>query len=339
MTAEGTSLDLEDLWTLLQTIRSSLAETTDRPMERALDSLGASLSELRDARCELARLREEVVSLRSERNELERRRAELEARLFALQKLEVVGRLASGIAHDFNNLILIVMGRAGILLERLPEGDPGRKHAREIRKAGRRASALARQLLAFSRPKKREPHPLDSFQAVEGTVEMLELVVGKGIALQLDLDPLAGAVEIERGQLEQIILNLAMNARDAMPSGGTLSIATRRVALRCRELVGDARSGVFVVLTVADTGIGIDASIQELIFEPYFTTKGEGQGTGLGLASVLCLVRQHHGWVRVSSSPGEGARFDVYLPWVRSSGGPRALLAAPRESQTRAVTS
>jgi two-component system, cell cycle sensor histidine kinase and response regulator CckA len=337
MTEGGTRLDLDEALALLQTIRSSVVQRPwqpNRPMEQALDGLGASLSELGRARRELAQLHQEVVALRAERDEIERSRAELEGRLYALQKLEVVGRLAGGIAHDFNNLILIIMGRAGILLECMREGDPGRKHAREIRKAGRRASALARQLLACSRPKKRDPRPLDSCQAVEGTVEMLELVVGTWIELELNLDRDAGEVEVDRGQLEQIILNLAMNARDAMPSGGTLRIATRRVALRGEELAGAGRQGEFVVLSVTDTGAGIDPSIQDRIFEPYFTTKREGHGTGLGLASVLGIVRQHHGWITVRSAPGEGARFEVYLPCVRTSGGPRFLLASSQGATT-----
>jgi two-component system, cell cycle sensor histidine kinase and response regulator CckA len=318
-------IDLDTAFARLRTLRSSVDHRPWRPgmpMEQALEALGASLQELRRAQSDIGRLRAEVRVLRRERDAAKRGQAELEQRCVSLQKLESLGRLAGSIAHDFNNLVLIVTGRAELLLEQIPESHPHRKHAREIRKAGRRASALARQLLAFSRPKHGRPGALDSPAALEGTREMLETVVGRTITLEVSLDPEAGAIAIERSELEQMILNLAMNARDAMPRGGTLSIETRRRDLRNTDVPSTrvARPGSYVVISVSDTGIGMDEATRARIFEPYFTTKEERQGTGLGLPSAVAIARQYGGWITVRSAPGQGSRFEIYLPRARAGG-------------------
>jgi two-component system cell cycle sensor histidine kinase/response regulator CckA len=253
----------------------------------------------------------------------ERRRAEemlrqREEQLRQSQKMEAVGRLSGGIAHDFNNLLGVIIGYSEDIELRVAEGDPLRKSAEEIRKAGQRAAALTHQLLAFSRQQVLQSRVLDLNILVSDMGEMLRRLIGSHIELSTSLDPGLGHVKADQSQMEQIIVNLVVNARDAMPEGGKLLIESANVYLdetHARSLPF-LRPGPHVLLTVSDTGVGMDAETQVHIFEPFFTTKERGKGTGLGLATVYGVVKQSGGIVGVQSEPGKGSTFRIYLPRV-----------------------
>jgi PAS domain S-box-containing protein len=241
-------------------------------------------------------------------------RNRLKEQLLQSQKLEAIGRLAGGIAHDFNNLLAIISGYAESLTRRLGEDHQLRAHAAEIQSAAERGGALTRQLLAFGRRQVIKPEVLNLNSSITRMNDMLQRVLSSKTKIVIDAAADLPEVEADAGQMEQVILNLAINARDAMSEGGTLTISTSS-----RKLEGDEASmcglkeGEYVVLSVTDTGRGIEASIRQHIFEPFFTTK-EGKGTGLGLPIVYGIVQQSGGNVVVESEVGEGARFDVYLP-------------------------
>ncbi|HWP35097.1 MAG TPA: GAF domain-containing protein [Thermodesulfobacteriota bacterium] len=243
-------------------------------------------------------------------------RKALEAQLRQSQKMEAVGQLAGGVAHDFNNLLTAIAGYADLLLAHLPPGDPLRRDAEEIRRAVHRAADLTGQLLAISRRQVLVPRLLDLNEVVSGMAAMLRRLIGEAIELVLHLDPSLGPVKADPTHLTQVLLNLAVNARDAMPGGGTLAIETGNVLLdeaAARRRVG-LRPGRYVRLTVRDTGCGMDAATQARIFEPFFTTKPPGRGTGLGLSTVYGIVRQSGGHIEVDSAPGAGATFTILLP-------------------------
>jgi two-component system cell cycle sensor histidine kinase/response regulator CckA len=236
--------------------------------------------------------------------------------LLQSQKMEAIGRLAGGIAHDFNNLLTVILGRGELLLSRLPATDRARRDIETINKTAERATILTRQLLAFARRQTLQPTVLDLNAVVSAMHTMLRQLIGEDVDLQAVLDSQTGPVMADRGQLEQVLVNLAVNARDAMPAGGRLTIETGNAVLDeafLRDTPG-ASVGAHVFVRVSDTGVGIDPAIRPNIFEPFFTTKPSGQGTGLGLSTVDGIVRQHGGSVTVQSVRGQGTAFTVYLP-------------------------
>jgi CheY-like chemotaxis protein len=236
------------------------------------------------------------------------------------QKMEALGRLAGGVAHDFNNMLMIILGFSDFLLSTLERDDARWADADEIRKAAERASALTRQLLAFGHRQVLETQVLDLNQVVQDMELMLRPVLGEHIQLATSLSSALGGVRADRGQIEQVVMNLALNARDAMPSGGRLTIETMNVAFpegyALRTVGIDMPAGDYVLLTVSDTGVGMDAPTRSRIFEPFFTTKSTGQNSGLGLATVYGIVTQFGGSLWVDSEPGQGAAFKVCFPRV-----------------------
>jgi two-component system cell cycle sensor histidine kinase/response regulator CckA len=242
----------------------------------------------------------------------------LERQLRMAQKMEAVGRLSGGIAHDFNNLLGVIIGYSQVLKRTLPPGTAFLEHAEEIEKAGQRAAALTRQLLAFSRQQVLALAVLNLNSLISEMQKMLPRLIGEDIEIVMALDPAIGRVKADQGQLEQVIMNLAVNARDAMPDGGKVVITTTNVSLdeAWTRLHPGSKVGDYVMLAVADTGTGIDSETLAHIFEPFFTTKERGKGTGLGLATVYGVVKQSGGYVSVESAPGKGASFQIYLPRI-----------------------
>lgn len=243
-------------------------------------------------------------------------RRDLEARLRQSQKIEAIGQLAGGVAHDFNNILTVILGNAGLLAEQ-PELDPeSRELAAQVAEAASRGANLTRQLLAFSRKQVMQIRALDLNEVLGQILKMLQRVLGEHISLECHYAPELLPVDGDAGMLEQVVMNLAVNARDAMPNGGRLQVRTGVSDLSSQDVrhKPEARPGRFVVLSVTDTGMGMDAGTLARIFEPFFTTKGVGKGTGLGLATVYGIVRQHQGWVEVASEPGRGSTFTVFLP-------------------------
>jgi len=260
----------------------------------------------------------------------------LEQQLRQSQRLEAVGRLAGGVAHDFNNLLTAIKGNTALILEDLPPAAPIRRDLEEILHAAERASVLTRQLLAFSRRQVLRPKVLDVASVVLGAVATLRRRLGEGIEIVTDLDPLAGAVHADPGQLEQVLTNLVMNARDAMPQGGTITIETRNAELgeeHMRRYPYRVQPGAYVRLVVRDTGHGMDEATLARIFEPFFTTKEPGKGTGLGLSTVYGIVKQSGGYIWAESEVGKGTRFEIYLPRVEApadTGRPTVAPSAAR---------
>ncbi len=248
-------------------------------------------------------------------------RKQLEAQFRQAQKMEAVGRLAGGIAHDFNNLLTIIVGYTQRLMGRYDSTDPAHDELQEISKAGYRAAALTQQLLAFSRRQMIQPKVLDLNTVVSDTSNMLQRMIGEDIRLATVLAPDLGSIKVDPGQMEQVIMNLAVNARDAMPQGGKLTIETENVDLERPMPNGPVTvaPGRYVVLSVRDTGQGMDADIQARIFEPFFTTKEPGKGTGLGLSTVYGIAKQSGGYIFVSSQQGRGTTFRLYLPRVEEA--------------------
>ena len=270
-----------------------------------LNRLGAAVErELRDAEDRRQHKKAEEALRRSEEQ------------LRQSQKVEAIGRLAGGIAHDFNNLLTIINGYTELLLARLPSQDRTSRDINEIRKAGMRAASLTRQLLAFSRKQILEPKILDMNAIVVELEKMLQRLIGEDVRLTIAQAPGLRRIKADPGQVEQVIMNLVVNARDAMPQGGNLTLETSNVDLDeayAARHVG-VRPGAYVMLAVSDTGCGIDKESMTHIFEPFYTTKGPGKGTGLGLSTVYGIVKQSGGNVWAYSEPGRGTTFKIYLP-------------------------
>jgi two-component system, cell cycle sensor histidine kinase and response regulator CckA len=243
---------------------------------------------------------------------------QLEQQLSQAQKLEAIGQLAGGIAHDFNNLLTVILGNTELLLDPDTPMEALRENAEQIHDTTKRAAALTRQLLAFSRQQVLEPRRLDINRIVHDMRQLLHRLIGEDIDLVTRLACDLGQVHADPGQIEQVIMNLAVNARDAMPDGGTLVILTSNVVLDTADThtqrgIGHGR---YVMLTINDTGMGMDAQTRARIFEPFFSTKAPGKGTGLGLATVHGIVAQSGGSITVESAPNQGSIFRIYLPQV-----------------------
>jgi two-component system cell cycle sensor histidine kinase/response regulator CckA len=245
-------------------------------------------------------------------------RKHLEAQLMQSQRMESVGRLAGGVAHDFNNLLTAIMGNTDLARDSLPAGHLARADLDEVTKSSERAAELTRQLLAFARRQIIEPHVIDLNQLILDMDKLLQRLIGAHVELIVRTDPSLWRIRADRGQIEQIVVNLAVNARDAMPAGGTLTIETRNVQLdhdyAHRHI--SVSPGRYVMLAVSDTGTGMDEETQAQIFEPFFSTKAPGRGTGLGLATCYGIVKQHGGNIWPYSEPGHGSTFKIYLPRV-----------------------
>jgi signal transduction histidine kinase/CheY-like chemotaxis protein len=255
------------------------------------------------------------------RENLERRQTEeklraSEAQLVQSQKMEAVGRLAGGVAHDFNNLLTVISGYCAMSLQMMEAESPLRKNNEQILQAAERAGALTRQLLAFSRKQVLQPRVLDLNETVSAMEKMLRRLIGEDIELQTTFDTPLGSVKADPGQIEQVILNMAINARDAMPRGGKLTIRTANVTIDQKTSFRNRALdvGEYIMLAISDTGVGMTEEIKAHLFEPFFTTKGVGKGTGLGLATCYGIITQSEGDVRVYSEPGTGTTFKIYLP-------------------------
>ncbi len=329
------------LWSAISTGRIWRGRLTDRRKDQTLVELNTAISPVRDASGK-------IVNYVAVSHDVTRE-AELQDQLRQAQKMEAIGRLAGGIAHDFNNLLTAIMGNADLVLRRLGPGAQVREDVEQIREAAQQAAGLIAQLLTFSRKQVVNPRVIPLNDTVSNLARMLARLIGRQIRLNTELHPQAGLIRIDPVQLEQVIMNLALNARDAMPEGGTLTIRTRfsRVDDPAALKLADIEPGLYSLLEVVDTGIGMDAQTQARIFEPFFSTKEVGRGTGLGLATVYGIVRQCGGAIHVQSAPGQGSTFAVYFPQARAAlatapglapappAGPRTVLVVDDEAQIR----
>jgi signal transduction histidine kinase/CheY-like chemotaxis protein len=290
-------------------------EATHRRPDGRLAHIDFSLKPVRNAAGEVTLLISEGRDITDRKREDEQRRI-LEAQLAQAQKVEAIGQLAGGVAHDFNNVLTVINCYGEMLQSLVPPNDAARTMLDGIVDAGGRAAALTRQLLTFTRLQVVEPRELDLNAVVTETEMMLQRLIGEDVRLETALDPVLWAVKADSGQIGQVIVNLAVNARDAMPTGGKLTIRTANVEIDGTVPPGNgrARPGRYAVLDVTDTGLGMTPEIQARVFEPFFSTKGPGKGTGLGLATVRMVAEEAGGFVTLRSEPGRGSMFRMHLP-------------------------
>ena len=289
----------------------------------------------------------------TERKQMEEERAKLREQLHHVQKLESVGTLAGGIAHDFNNILTAIIGYGNLLQIEMKEGSASKDFVQKILKSAERAANLTQGLLAFSRKQVSNPRPVYLNEIVKEVESLLTRVVREDIKLKTTLTDKECVVMADVGQMEQVLMNLATNARDAMPDGGFLNISTDAVELDNAYIKahGYGEIGRYALITVSDTGVGIGKKTKERIFEPFFTTKGVGKGTGLGLAIVYGIIKQHSGYINIYSEPGNGTTFRIYLPVIESKvekkkaeahvvhkGGTETILIAEDEEDVREIT-
>lgn len=303
--------DIRDIWTRVSLGESVTIEGTHRRKDGTTFPVEVSVGLIEtEARPVMLALARDITARR--RLEAERRQG---------QRLEAIGQLAGGIAHDFNNLLTVILGSGDLLRQKWPPTAPGREEVEDICKAADRAAALTQQLLAFSRRQVLTSEVLDLNTVVTDMATLLHRVIGETIDIQTTLGANLGAIRADRGQLEQVLTNLAVNARDAMPRGGILRIATANVTLDATSSVTslDARPGSYVSLSVADTGMGMNSEVQAHLFEPFFTTKEVNRGTGLGLATVYGIVAQSDGHIAVESEVDKGTTFTIFFPRVETT--------------------
>ena len=316
-----------DLWRTIGAGGEWHGEMSNRRKDGTIYLEYASISGIRDAEGHLLSYLSVAEDI-TERRRAEEALRETREQLLQSQKLEAVGRLAGGVAHDFNNILGVVLGHAELLLRKLHPGDENRPRLEQILTAARRAADLTRQLLAFSRRQVLRAQVVDLNAVVMDTREILERLIGEDIELGTRLEPDLGRVEVDPGQIGQVLMNLALNARDAMPEGGTLAIETANATLD-EATPGEPDTlppGSYVRLRVCDTGTGIDEPVRPHIFEPFFTTKAPGLGSGLGLSTVYGIVKQSGGTIQVDSSPGQGTAFTIHLPRLQDAA---AVVSAP----------
>jgi two-component system cell cycle sensor histidine kinase/response regulator CckA len=327
----------------------------DSTCRERLESLAREQGMVKNFECEIYRkngskvwisaniraiFRDDIIVKYEGMNEDISHRKLMEDQLRQGQRMEAMGQLAGGVAHDFNNALSVITGYGDLLQLLLPADDPSHKHAQEIAKAGHRAAALTRQLLAFSRKQIIQPVVLDLNAATQELEKMLHRLIGEDIELTFRRTPGVWPVNMDPGQLEQVLMNLAVNSRDAMPQGGKLCIETANVELDATYVRQNTyvSPGAYVMLSVSDTGDGMDAATQLRMFEPFFTTKGPGKGTGLGLSTVYGITKQNAGYIVASSDLGQGTVFRIYLPRLeddaRPSPLPKALEVIHRGTET-----
>ncbi len=316
-TAEGISKDVIERRISEKILSGSLFEGFFRRKDGSILPVMITDCVLRDDKGEVIGIRSTLQDI-TKLKEAEREKESLEQQFLQAQKMEAIGRLAGGVAHDFNNLLTIIKGYSQLSLLSIKDGDPLRESLNEIQRAADKASSLTRQLLAFSRKQVVEMRPLNLNTVIHDLEKMLRRIIGEDIKLVFNLTEGLGMVKADSGQIEQVLMNLVVNARDAMPDGGRLTIETSNMVLGedyTRRYI-DLKPGPYVMLSISDTGIGMTQEIKEKIFEPFFTTKGKDKGTGLGLSTVYGIVKQMGGNILVYSEPGYGSIFKIYLPVV-----------------------